>query len=163
MGPPLHVMRPLTRPLIVFVPICLVVGWASGLVTETSVADWYPTLAKPPWTPPNLAFPIAWTILYILMGVAAALAWSAAGPGRRQQPMTAFFIQLALNVLWTLLFFGLKNPLYGLIDILLLMAAIVATMLAFRRVSRIAVLLLLPYLLWVAFATTLNFEIWRLN
>lgn len=156
-------MARLARPLFVFVPFCLLVGWASGLVTETSVADWYPTLGKPLWTPPNLAFPIAWTILYILMGVAAALTWSAAGPGRRAQPMTAFFVQLALNVLWTLLFFGLRNPLLGLIDILLLLAAILWTMLAFRRVSRLAALLLLPYLLWVAFATTLNFEIWRLN
>lgn len=156
-------MARLARPLLVFVPLCLLVGWASGLVTETSVATWYPTLAKPRWTPPNLAFPIAWTILYILMGVAAALAWSAAGPGRRARPMTAFFVQLALNVLWTLLFFGLRNPLLGLIDILLLLAAIAATMLAFRRVSRPAALLLLPYLLWVAYATTLNFEIWRLN
>jgi len=156
-------MHRLIRPLFVFVPICLLVGWASGLVTETSVATWYPTLAKPAWTPPNLAFPIAWTILYVLMGIAAALAWSAAGPGRRVQPMSAFAVQLALNVLWTLLFFGLQNPLYGLVDILLLLAAIIATMLAFRRVSPWAAALLLPYLLWVAYATTLNFEIWRLN
>jgi translocator protein len=155
--------RPSARQMIAFVALCLAVGWLSGLVTEARIDTWYPTLAKPSWTPPNLAFPVVWTVLYIMMGIAAALVWQRAGAGRRAAPMAAFGTQLALNCLWTLLFFGLQNPFYGLIDIALLLLAIVATITLFQRASRAAALLLVPYLLWVAYAGALNFRIWSLN
>jgi tryptophan-rich sensory protein len=155
--------QPLAKPMIAFVALCLAVGWLSGLVTETRIATWYPTLVKPSWTPPNLAFPVVWTLLYIMMGIAAALVWRRSGAGQRAAPIAAFGVQLALNCLWTLLFFGVQNPFYGLIDIVLLLLAIVATIALFRRVSRAAALLLVPYFLWVAYAAALNARIWSLN
>jgi tryptophan-rich sensory protein len=98
-----------------------------------------------------------------MMGIAAASVWQRAGTGRRTAPIAAFGTQLALNCLWTLVFFGLQNLFYGLIDIALLLLAIIATIALFQRVSRAASLLLVPYLLWVAYAGALNFRIWSLN
>jgi tryptophan-rich sensory protein len=154
---------PLWKPLIGFVAVCLIAGWLGGLVTETSVRTWYPTLAKPAWTPPNLAFPIVWTILYVVMGIAAALAWTRAARPDRIRAMLAFGLQLGLSCLWTTLFFGLQSPSLALIDLAFLLLAIIATSIAFRRISGLAALLLVPYLLWAGFAMALNYEIWRLN
>ena len=146
-----------------FVAGCLAVGWLGGLVTETSIDTWYPTLEKPSWTPPNLAFPAVWTILYVLMGVAAWLVWRDGAPGRRLRPLGLFVLQLLLNAVWTSFFFGLRSPGLALLDIALLLAAILATILAFRRVNRIAAWLLLPYLCWTGYAAALTFAIWRMN
>lgn len=159
--------------LIAWIAFCLAVGWIGGQVTAPALVDWYPALAKPAWTPPDIAFPIVWTALYVLMGAAAWLVWrriagagetaAGAGAGRRHLPLILFVVQLALNSLWSVLFFGLRSPGLALAEILLLLAAIVATMAAFRRVSMLAAALLLPYLLWAGFATALNVAIWRLN
>jgi tryptophan-rich sensory protein len=146
-----------------FVLGCVAIGWLGGIVTQTSIDTWYPTLAKPSWTPPNWAFPVAWTILYAMMGAAASLVWRSARPGRRLWPLILFAVQLALNVVWTSLFFGLRSPGLAVIDIVLLVLAIVVTIVAFWRVRPAAGWLLLPYLAWVAYATTLNFAIWQAN
>jgi tryptophan-rich sensory protein len=149
--------------LLAFVVLCLGVGWIAGLVTAPAVADWYPTLTKPSWTPPPWAFPVVWPILYVMMGVAAWRVARAGASAARRRALGLFLLQLLLNGAWSFLFFGLRSPLLGLIDILLLLAAIAATILAFRRIDGIAAALMLPYLAWVAFATALNLEIWRLN
>lgn len=158
--------------LVLWVGLCLAVGWTGALVTAPALAQWYPALAKPAWTPPDAAFPIVWTALYVAMGVAAWLVWRridggaptvGAAPHRRWTPLVLFLVQLALNALWSVLFFGLRSPGLGLIDIVLLMIAIVATMIAFRPVSVAAAALLVPYLLWVAYAGALNLAIWRMN
>lgn len=150
--------------LVVSVGVCLGAGAVGGIFTASSVESWYRTLAKPAFTPPSWVFGPAWTTLYILMGVALFLVWKrgTANPGVRTA-LTVFIIQLALNTLWSLLFFGLRRPLLGLIDIALLWAAILVTMVRFHPLSRTAAWLLAPYLAWVSFATALNFAIWRLN
>ena len=149
-------------PIVGFVLLCLAAGWVSGLTTEAAIVPWYRPLAKPPWTPPELAFPIAWTILYVLMGIAAGLVWRGRHRGRRRA-VGLFLIQLALNVLWSPVFFGLHAPAAGLAVILLLLAALVATLVAFFPVSRAAFWLMVPYLAWVGYAATLNLGICLLN
>ena len=149
-------------PVLFFVLLCLLVGWISGLTTEAAIAPWYRPLAKPSWTPPALAFPIAWTVLYVLMGTAAGLVWRSRHRGRRAA-VGLFLIQLALNVLWSPVFFGMHSPGGGLIVIVLLLVAVAATMTAFFPISRAAGWLLVPYLLWAGYATTLNFGIYLLN
>lgn len=154
-----------TRQLLVlalFVATCLGVAAAGGAITATSVQSWYPTLAKPGFTPPAWVFAPVWTVLYLLMAIAAWLVWRNAG-GAAGAALTLFVIQLALNLAWSWIFFGLRRPGLAFAEILLLLAAIVATTLAFRRHSRAAVALMLPYVLWVAYASALNGAIWRLN
>lgn len=141
--------------------LCLAVGFTAGLATQSSISDWYPTLVKPSWNPPNWVFGPVWTILYIMMAVAAWLVWKA---GSDVKPaMILFFSQLALNFAWSFLFFGARSPWLGLVGILMLLLAVLITTLVFWRISRPAGLLFLPYLAWVSFATLLNFTIWRLN
>ena len=149
-------------PLLFFVLLCLAVGWVSGLTTEAAIAGWYRALAKPAWTPPDWAFPVAWSILYILMGIAAGLVWRSRHR-RRLGATGLFLVQLAVNALWSPIFFGLHAVGGGLIVILLLLVAVIATTLAFFRISRSAGWLLVPYLLWVAYATTLNAGVYWLN
>jgi len=144
--------------------VCLGAGWIGSIFTTPSIPTWYAGLAKPSFNPPNGVFGPVWTLLYLLMGIALFLVWRKApqAPGAGLA-LVLFLVQLALNVLWSILFFGLRSPLLGLVDILLLWAAILATMLLFFRVSPAAGALLVPYLLWVSFASVLNFAIWRLN
>jgi tryptophan-rich sensory protein len=126
--------------------------------------DWYETLAKPDWTPPGWVFPVVWTTLYFLMGTAAWMVWrKGREKGRARAALSLFVVQLALNAAWTPTFFGAHLILPALAVITVLWFAILATMLAFRRVSGVAALMLTPYLAWVSIATVLNFEIWRLN
>jgi translocator protein len=149
--------------LAVFVAVALLAGWIGSLATTPSIPTWYAGLAKPSFNPPNAVFPVVWTILYVLMGVSAWLVWRAPAEGRRRAALAAWFVQLVLNVLWSFAFFGARSPLAGLIVIVVLLAAIVVTILAFRRVSVTSALLLAPYLAWVAFATVLNASILSLN
>ena len=142
--------------------LCVGGGLLAGLITEESVRTWYPTLVKPAWTPPNFVFPIAWTILYALMGIAVWLVWES--PTSHKNTAFSFFgIQLFLNFIWSYLFFYLYNPGLALLDILLMWIAIVVTIWAFWRHSKIASLLLVPYLVWVSYAFTLNWFIWSHN
>ena len=130
------------------------------LLSDTGESDWYRALEKPSWNPPSSVFGPVWTTLYGLMAVAGWLAWR-----RRRSPFVVaiYAVQLALNGLWTPLFFAAHNPGAALIDIVAMLAAIVATMVAFFRQSKLAAILLAPYLGWVAFATTLNGWIWWHN
>jgi tryptophan-rich sensory protein len=149
--------------LLLFIAVCLAVSGAGALVTNTSVKEWYPTLNKPSWNPPSWVFGPVWTTLYVMMAIAAWLIWRERGFAGARGALGLFAFQLALNAAWSPLFFGLRNPLAGLIDIVPLCAAILATMISFWKIVPLAGVLLLPYWLWVCFATALNFTIWRMN
>ena len=144
-----------------FMLLCLAVGGLGGWITAPSVIAWYPTLSKPEWNPPSWVFGPVWTTLYVMMAVAAWLVWLK--PETTRTALILFFIQLALNSLWSFLFFGAQSPGLALIDILALWLALALTIHAFFEHSRTASLLLLPYLAWVSFAAFLNFSIWQLN
>lgn len=136
----------------------------SLVVTGGGYASWYATVEKPFFTPPNWVFGPAWTVLYVLMGVAAFLVWQKGLSTRAVRLALAWFLgQLVLNALWSPVFFGLHRIGLALAMIVLLWAAIVITMYYFARVSRPAAVLLAPYLAWVSFATVLNASIWWLN
>jgi benzodiazapine receptor len=126
-----------------------------GMVTAPAVRTWYPDLPKPSWTPPPWVFGPVWTTLYAMMAAAAAIVWVKGGrEGRRA--LGAFGAQLALNLAWSALFFGLRSPLLGFLDICLLWVAIGVTVTQFFLVSRTAGWLLVPYWAWVTFAAALN-------
>lgn len=149
--------------LVVSVLVCQLAGIVPSVLTAGDVATWYPTLVKPWFTPPSWVFGPVWTALYLLMGVALYLVWRRATGRIRRVALGAFAVQLALNAGWTLTFFGAREIFGGLVVILALLAAVIATMGAFARVDRRAAALLVPYLLWVGFATALTYELWRLN
>jgi translocator protein len=121
---------------------------------------WYGSLNKPAWNPPAWIFGPVWTLLYLMMAVAAWLAWNKTRDMRVLRP---YFIQLALNAAWTPVFFGLEQPGWALVVIIALWLAILQTIRSFRFTSQAAAWLLAPYLLWVSFATVLNFTLWRMN
>ena len=125
--------------------------------------EWYASLKKPSWNPPGWIFGPVWSVLYQMMAVAAWLVWGRGGWSKQRRPLFVFLAQLALNALWTPLFFGWHRPGLAFAEIVLLWLAIAATMVAFRPVSRFAAWLLAPYLAWVSFAAVLNFTLWRLN
>lgn len=144
-------------------------GWlalvfsASATAAFVSTDGWYSELTKPVWNPPNWIFGPTWTILYVLMAVAAWQVWQCGGWQQQRVALGLFILQWALNALWTPLFFGLHQPGLALAEIIVLLLAILATLRAFWTVDRLAGKLLLPYALWVAFASVLNFTIWRMN
>lgn len=139
------------------------VAGVSTLFTTPSIPTWYAGLNKPSFNPPNDIFAPVWTTLYILMAIAAWLVWKQPPSAERSRGLQLFWIQLALNFAWSLIFFQLHLIGFALAGILMLWLAILATCLAFFGVSKPAGVLLLPYLAWVSFASLLNFEIWRLN
>ena len=145
-------------------------GWLALTFAATAVAGrvtttgaWYDALRKPSFNPPSWVFGPVWTALYIMMAVAAWLVWRERGLGGARGPLALWGVQLVLNVGWSILFFGARRPDLAFIEIVFLWAAIVATLLAFRRVRPAAGWLLVPYLAWVSFAALLNFTLWRLN
>jgi benzodiazapine receptor len=127
------------------------------------VSDWYRSLAKPSFTPPDWTFSIVWILIFLLMGVSAWLVWRRAGFACGAIPLTWFAAQFALNLTWSVLFFGFRLPGWALIEIVALYGAVLMTAITFYRVSRPAGLLLAPYLLWLTFAVALNASIWSLN
>jgi tryptophan-rich sensory protein len=145
-------------PGLVFFAITFAIAAVGALFTP---GPWYEALAKPAWTPPGWVFAPVWTALYAMIAVAGWLIWSARA--RIDSALLLWGVQLALNGIWSWLFFGLENPGLAAVDIVVLLLAIVATIRAFAPVSRPAAALLLPYALWVGFATALNIAIWRLN
>lgn len=149
--------------LVIFIVVCLAVAGLGSLFTtpQTAPGGWYETLRKPFFTPPNWLFGPVWTFLYISMAVAGWLVWRRTGFSGT--PMALFAVQLALNLAWSMIFFGLQSPGLALAEILVLWTAILLTILAFSRISRPAGWLLVPYLAWVTFATALNAAIWLLN
>jgi len=149
--------------LVVFLIVCYIAGYIGQIATQPAIETWYAGLAKPAFTPPNSVFPIVWTILYGVMALAAWLVWRERNLKDGSLALTAFFAQLFLNVIWSWAFFGAESPVLGLVVIVALLIAIAATTLFFFRVNRLAGLLMLPYLAWVAFATVLNASIVALN
>lgn len=149
--------------LLGFIALNLIVSGLGGLLTASSIEDWYPGLVKPSFNPPNWIFGPVWSLLYLIMAVAAWRVWRAAGWRDARTALTLYFVQLALNLAWSALFFGMRQPAWALADCLLLWLLIVATGLRFRRHDRLAALLFLPYAAWVAFAALLNGAIVALN
>jgi benzodiazapine receptor len=149
--------------LVLFIALCLGVGALGAAVTATSSADWYPKLAKPSFTPSEAVFGPVWTVLYVLMGIAAWRVWRTVERDLARGPLATFALQLALNLGWSVAFFGLRSIPLALAVILALDLVVVATVILFRRIDALAALLLLPYLAWIVFATVLNVAIWRLN
>lgn len=145
--------------LIAFLLLTLAVGQIGSLPTRTALESWYPALTKPSFTPPDLAFPVVWTLLYVMMAVAAWLVWRRSGWTRARGALGLWGLQLALNLAWTYLFFGLRSPGLALLEAVVLLLVLMATLVAFDRHSRAAVWLLVPYLLWTAYAIALTFEI----
>ena len=142
--------------------LCLSIGWIGGILTQESVDTWYKTVQKAPWTPPNIVFPIVWTILYLMIGISLWLLLQAPATNKKNAYI-AFGLQLFFNFIWSYLFFYLKNPLLGLLDIILLWFAIIGTIALFLNHSRSAAYLLIPYFLWVSYAFSLNLYIWINN
>lgn len=142
--------------------LCLGGGWLSGLVTRNGLEGWYQSLLKPEGTPPKIIFPIVWTILYILMAISLTEFWRSEIKNKAI-PALYFFIQLFLNFLWSFLFFYLEKPLYGLIDISILIVFVILTINSFWKYSKWSSVLLIPYLIWIGYAFYLNFYIWLFN
>ena len=157
-------MNKITRILAVVVT-CLAVGYFSGIVTRSAVTTWFPTLVKPSFNPPSWVFAPVWSMLYVMMGVAAGLVWDRIEAEREvvKKALIFFAIQLALNDLWSYLFFGLQNPMLAGLEIILLWLMIFETYIQFAKINKISGYLLLPYLAWVSFAAVLNGSIWWLN
>lgn len=145
------------------VALCFAAAGLGSLFTRPAIEGWYASLHKPSWTPPNWVFAPVWTALYLGMAIAVWLVWRQRGFSGAKLPLALFAAQLALNVAWSGLFFGLRTPGAALAEIVLLWLFILATAVAFWPVSRAAGWLMLPYLLWVTYAAGLNFSIWRLN
>jgi len=146
--------------LVLWLGLALAAGWIGSRFMP---GEWYASLAKPAWNPPNAVFAPVWTVLYVFMGVAAWLVWRKTGFSGATVPLALFLLQLALNSLWSYLFFGLQQPMLAFFEIVVLWIAILATTLGFWKVTPAAGVLLVPYLCWVAFAAALNLQLWRLN
>jgi translocator protein len=136
---------------------------AAAIGSQFMPGEWYAQLRKPDWNPPNSVFGPVWTILYAMMAVAGWLVWKERGFDGARAALMLFVGQLALNTAWSWLFFGLERADLAFADIVVLWLAILATIVAFWRINRVAGALLIPYLLWVSFAAALNFTIWRMN
>ena len=151
--------------ILIVVIACLAVGFFSSFFTRSSISTWYAVLKKPSFNPPNWVFGPVWTLLYVMMGIAAGLVWDRMDVEKEavKNALIYFAIQLALNAGWSYLFFGLKNPMLAGIEIIILWFMIYETYVKFVKIMNIAGFLLLPYLLWVAFAGVLNVSIWWLN
>ena len=149
--------------LVVLMLLSILAIAVGGFLTSLSVSDWYLTLNKPAWNPPNWIFGPVWTTLYIMMAITAWLVWIEKDRPLVRSAMVAYGLQLFLNVCWSGMFFALENPLLGVIDIVLLWIALAWTLERFWKVKQVATFLMVPYFLWVTFAMVLNFTIWRLN
>ncbi len=149
--------------LALFAALCLGVGALGASVVQGSVDTWYADLVKPDFTPPGWVFGPVWTLLYLLMAVAAWRVWRSADSDTARGPLTLFALQLALTLGWIVVFFGLFKIGAAVATIVVLDVGVIVTTLAFRTVDRIAALLMVPYVAWVGFATVLNIAIWRLN
>ncbi len=134
-----------------------------GYATFESVRTWYPTLVKPSWNPPAAIFGPVWTLLYLLMSIAAWRVWLRREQTGARPALRLFFVSLALNALWSVLFFGLHRPGLALLEVVLFWGTLVLIQLRFARLDRVAGWLWAPYVAWVSFATVLNAAIWRLN
>jgi tryptophan-rich sensory protein len=150
--------------LVVSLILCQFAGFVGSLFTSPAIPSWYAYLEKPSFTPPNWLFSPVWITLFVFMGISLYLLWhrSSADKGRNKA-LIYFSVQLSLNVLWSVIFFGLRHPFLALIEIILLWVAILLSIIYSFRVSKTAGVLLIPYIFWVSFAAVLNFSIWNLN
>ena len=135
-------------------------GWIGS---QFMPGEWYASLVKPAWNPPSAVFAPVWTALYIMMGIGAWLIWREKGFSGAKTALILFFVQLILNALWSYLFFGAHQPMWAFFEIIALWIAIILTMVVFWRLKPAAGILFIPYVCWVGFALTLNFQFWRLN
>jgi benzodiazapine receptor len=149
--------------LVVSLAICQVAGIIGSIFTTPAIPVWYASLEKPSFNPPNWIFAPVWTFLFLLMGIALYLIWNAYQRKEAKSALLFFGIQLGLNILWSVIFFGLKSPMIAFIEIVVLWLAILLTIIQSTKVSKAAAYLLLPYILWVNFAAVLNFMVWQLN
>lgn len=157
-------MKKKTVYIAISMTVCLLIGILASFATQSSVNDWYQTLNKPSFNPPNWIFGPVWGVLYILMGVAAGIVW-AKGIYHLwvKTALYHFAFQLLFNALWSIVFFGFQSPFWALIVILTLLILIFLTIRWFKVVSKTAAVLMVPYFLWVCFATVLNYKIWEMN
>lgn len=149
--------------LVAFIGACLAAGVIGTWLSGAMQSSWYAELRRPEWAPPAWVFGPVWTALYAMMGTAAWLVWREHGWERAKSAFGVFAVQLALNSVWSGIFFGLREPGWAFAELIVLWLAILATVVVFQRLHRVAGMLLLPYLAWVSFAGVLNFAIWRLN
>ena len=149
--------------LLSLVAICFAAAGAGGAITSVSVGDWYQTLKKPSWTPPDWLFGPVWTVLYFLMALSAWLVWRRGGWFASRGSLALFGLQLILNVGWSVIFFGMRSPGFAFGEILILWLAIAATAISFWGQSTSAAIMFTPYLVWTTFAALLNFAIWRMS
>lgn len=157
-------MRKVFPKILIAVIVCLGIGFFSSFATQSSIDTWYASLNKPFFNPPDWIFGPVWTVLYILMGIAAGLVWSKGFYHKWVQTALYHFIfQLLFNGLWSIVFFGFHSPGFAFLNILVLLVLIILTIKWFKVVSKKAAYLLYPYLIWVCFATILNFSIWQMN
>ncbi|WP_321420587.1 TspO/MBR family protein [uncultured Methanomethylovorans sp.] len=152
------------KHLLISILLCQFTGLLGALFTTPAIPTWYATLMKPSFVPPSWTFSVVWTLLYMLMSIALYLVWEKGlEKADVKKAMGVFGIQLFLNFMWSVLFFGLRSPLYGLDGIVVLWVAILVNIWLFYRISKPAALLLVPYILWASFAAVLNYSIWVLN
>ena len=149
--------------LVGFIVVCLGAGGLGAIATTPEIEGWYKTIEKPSWNPPDYVFGPVWTTLFIMMAIAAWMVWKKDGFQAVSLAMTLFAIQLVLNIAWSWIFFGMHQPGWAFVEIVILGLAIAATTVAFFRCSRLAGWLMVPYGAWVSFAGVLNFTIWQLN
>lgn len=157
------VMKIDLKRLIKNLAIPLIVGLVSGFLTRGGVEEFNTSVAKPFFTPPSIVFPIAWTILYIFMGIATYIIEGAPDSHNKQYAMKLFYIQLAFNFLWSFIFFSMQSYLFAFIWLLIMLVLIVLTTLEFYKIEPKAAYFMIPYIIWVAFAGVLNFSVYLLN
>lgn len=149
--------------LIVSIVICQLAGIIGAVFTTPAISGWYANLNKPSFNPPNWLFGPTWILLYLLMGISLYLIWNLKPTTETKKAIVFFAIQLVLNSLWSIIFFGLRLPSVAFLEILLLLGFIILTIIKFFPLSKTSAYLLVPYLLWVSFASLLNFYIVKLN
>ncbi len=150
--------------LIISILICQGAGAIGSLFTSPAISTWYATIQKPSFNPPNWIFAPVWILLFLLMGISLYLIWNKGFKYKGTKiAIFVFAVQLILNTLWSILFFGLQSPLFAFIEIIILWFAILLTIISFYKVSKIAAYLLMPYIIWVSFASVLNFSILIIN
>lgn len=149
--------------LVACVMSCMLAGFIGSVYVKWSINNWYRGLTKPWFTPPNWAFAPVWIIIFVFMGISVFIVWENTTTNSKSRALVAFYIQLAANICWSIAFFGMCSTLGGLIIAICLLGLILLTVKRFYSISKIAASLLVPYLLWVCFATILNFSIYYLN
>ena len=150
-------------PLLISILLALSAGFIGSFFTTPSIASWYAFINKPSFSPPNWLFAPVWTLLYILMSIAAFLIWQKRDNPKAKQALRFYGTQLILNALWSIIFFGMHNPGLAFLEIIFLWSFILITLIKFYQINKIAGLLFIPYLLWVSFALILNLFVWMIN